>query len=137
VSEHIDLRDIMRSAGGYAPEAYVFLRDGLAHTVAMVHGEDAVNEPPAEDESRHVSGQQLCMGLRDYAIQRYGLLAKPVLTRWGITRTEDFGNIVFALVDAQLMRKTDEDTIEDFRGVFDFDEAFGFSLQDSIGTADA
>lgn len=104
----------------YPPEAFQFVRDGLAHTVQMVHGQGA----GVEDESRHVSGQQLCLGLRDYAQRRYGLLARTVLARWSIHATEDFGRIVFAMIDANLMRKRDEDTLDDFLDVYDFEEAF-------------
>ncbi len=133
MSELIDLKDIMERAGGYSPKAYEFLRDGLAHAVRSVHGEHAANTLPTDDdESRHVSGQELCLALRDYAIERYGLLARSVLAKWGIRRTDDFGRIVFAMVDAGLMRTTDEDRLEDFQGVYDFDEEFGAGLLDSI-----
>jgi uncharacterized repeat protein (TIGR04138 family) len=126
VSEQIELKTVLEDAGGYAIEAYRFLSDGLAHTVGKVHGEDAMSTAPddPEDESLHVSGQELCLGLRDYAIRRYGLLARTVLRRWNINSTDDFGRIVFALVEAGLMRKTDRDHIEDFQGVYDFDEEF-------------
>ncbi|QOI99515.1 MAG: hypothetical protein HRU70_03070 [Phycisphaeraceae bacterium] len=113
---------IREKAGPYPPQAYQFVREGLAHTVRMIHGERA--DEGGEDESRHVSGQQLCLGLKDFAVRQYGLLARGVLGRWGIRKTEDFGRIVFAMVDAGFMRKTDDDTIEDFQGVFEFDEAF-------------
>ena len=108
-------------AGPYPPHAFQFVQDGLRHTV-----ESLFDEPEIDDEefSRHVTGQQLCMGLRDYAIRQYGLLASHVLDSWSITRTQDFGNIVFALVDAGLMRKTEEDNLSDFIGVYDFDEVF-------------
>jgi uncharacterized repeat protein (TIGR04138 family) len=106
----------------FPPQAIQFIREGLAHTVKMVHGESAGSE---DDESRHVSGQQLCMGLRDYAIRKYGLLARTVLRTWNVHSTEDFGRIVFAMIEAKMMRKTDEDRPEDFHAVFDFDEAFG------------
>lgn len=133
MSQIIDLKAILDGAGGYSPRAYEFLRDGLSHAVRSVHGDDAADRPPIDDdESRHVSGQQLCLALRDYAIQRYGLMARTVLARWNIHRTDDFGKIVFAMVDAGLMRKTDEDTLDDFRGVFDFDEEFGSGLVDTI-----
>jgi len=114
---------IRAKAGPYPPAAYRFVQQGLAHTVEMIHGAEALRGP-SEDESRHVSGQQLCLGLRDYAVERYGRMARLVLGRWGIRRTEDFGRIVFAMVEAGLMRTTDDDTLEDFRGVFEFDEAF-------------
>lgn len=117
----------LRGETPYPPQAFEFVRQGLAHTVQIIHGEIASassEHGEHEDATRHVSGRQLCFGLKDYAIQRYGLLARTVLRSWSINRTEDFGRIVFAMVDAGLMRKTDEDSIEDFQGVFEFDEAF-------------
>lgn len=120
---------IRERSGGFPPEAFQFVKDGLAHTVKMIHGEAATQTiPEPGDESRHVNGQQLCLGLRDYALKRYGLLARTVLSRWSIQRTDDFGRIVFAMIDAGLMRKTADDSMEDFCGVFDFDDAFGTGL---------
>lgn len=110
---------------GFSPEAFLFVQEGLQHTIKMIHGEAGAEELFAEEDSRHVSGRQLCVGLRDMALNHYGRLAGVVLAKWGITGTEDFGRIVFALVEAGLLRKTDEDTIEDFRGVYDFRDAFG------------
>ncbi len=119
-------KNIREKAGSYSPEAFQFVRDGLAHTVKLVHGDGTAHamESQLEDESRHVSGQQLCLGLRDYALRQYGMLALTVLHRWGIHRTEDFGRIVFAMIEGGLMRKTDQDTLDDFQGVFEFDDAF-------------
>ncbi|MDX2017186.1 MAG: hypothetical protein SFY95_06030 [Planctomycetota bacterium] len=115
-----DWNTLREKAGPYPTEAYLFVRDGLAHTMKMVYG----SEEPTGDESRHVSGQQLCLGLKDYAQARYGLLARTVLDKWHIRKTDDFGKIVFAMIDAGLMRRTEDDSLEDFRGVFDFGEAF-------------
>ena len=126
--EHtIDLQQIFQDAGGYSPACFPFIRDGLAHTSKMVHGrseDESALDLGLVDESRHVDGIQLCLGLREHAIARYGLLAKPVLNKWGIYETRDFGKIIFALVDANLMRTTDDDSIEDFDDVYDFDEEF-------------
>lgn len=113
--------DAMQRSAPFPAQAYQFVREGLAHTVKTIYGDGSTEE----DESRHVTGQQLCLGLRDYAIKQYGLLAKTVLNTWGLHETGDFGRIVFSMIEAGLMRKTDEDTPEDFEGVFDFDEAFG------------
>jgi len=68
------------------------------------------------------------MGLRDYAKREYGLLARSVLARWRIHRSEDFGRIVFAMVDGGLMHKTADDTLDDFMDVFKFDDAFAERL---------
>lgn len=111
-------------AGRFPPEAFCFVQEGLRHTVERLHGEHE-DEP---EGSRHVSGQELCLGLRDFAIRQYGLLARTVLESWGIRRTEDFGRIVFAMVEAELMKKTDDDSLDDFQEVFEFDEAFSNEL---------
>jgi uncharacterized repeat protein (TIGR04138 family) len=71
-----------------------------------------------------VSGQQLCEGLRMYAIEQWGMMAGTVLRRWNLRGTVDFGRIVFALVDGGLMHKTERDKLDDFRDVYDFDRAF-------------
>ncbi len=123
----IDLKDIMNQAGGYSPACFGFIRDGLAHTVEMVHGNPAdqtMLELGLVEDSRHVCGRELCIGLRDYAIERYGMLAKSVLNKWGIHYTRDFGNIIFAMVESGLMRTTDEDNIEDFDSIYEFDDVF-------------
>lgn len=105
--------------GAYPPEAYDFVQQGLTYTVTHVHGR--LTKPRA---SRHVSGQQLCEGVREFALDQYGMLASAVLQYWNITSTLDLGRIVFALIEAGHMQKTDDDTLDDFRDVFDFRVAF-------------
>lgn len=112
--------DALRLAGPYPRQAFAFVQEGLGFTVRQIHG-DPEKVPAGQ---RHVSGRQLCAGLRDYAIKKYGLLARNVLEHWKIHKTEDFGKIVFAMVDAGLMSRTDHDTMADFEGVYSFDEAF-------------
>jgi len=111
-------------AGPYPPQAFQFVQDGLRATVDSLFGEIESFDDESDEFSRHVTGQQLCMGMREHAIRQYGLLALPVLNGWNIRRTDDFGNIVFALVDAGLMRKNDDDHLADFAGVYDFNEEF-------------
>ena len=77
-----------------------------------------------EKINRHVSGRDLCWGLRDYALQRWGLLARTVLNSWRVEDTQDFGKIVFGFIDFDLMRKRPEDAVEDFHEVYSFREAF-------------
>ncbi len=107
----------------YPAEALEFVREGLAHTVRMVHGSEPVDLDAGE--SHHVSGRQLCLGLRSLAVEKWGRLAGLVLRRWGVAGTIDFGRIVFDMVQAGVLRTSPEDTLEDFRDVFAFDEAFG------------
>ena len=119
------------SESNYPLEAYLFLQRGLDFTVRRIHGEPDPQEESrskAPARSRHVTGQDLCIGLRDFAIQEYGLLARTVLKHWRIHCCLDFGRMVFALVEADLLQKTDEDRLEDFADVFDFAEAFTAEL---------
>jgi uncharacterized repeat protein (TIGR04138 family) len=109
------VQQVVEDLGLYPPEAYAFIQQGLSFTVQRLHGK--VKDPKA---SRHVSGPDLCEGLRELALTQWGRLARTVLRRWNVTSTLDFGRIVFAMVDAGLMQKTDDDSLEDFRNVFDF-----------------
>ncbi|MEN0110611.1 MAG: Minf_1886 family protein [Planctomycetota bacterium] len=81
-------------------------------------------EEADDDADRHVSGQELCRAIQQYAIDQYGMLARHVLAEWGVHRTGDFGEIVFNLIEIGQMRKTDRDRREDFDDVYDFGEAF-------------
>jgi len=113
------LAQLAEAVGGYPAEAYEFVQRGLSYTVQKIHG--AQSDP---DASRHVSGPQLCNGLRDLALSQWGMMARLVLRRWGVTSTYDFGRLVFALIEHGQMQKTDDDSLEDFRNVFDFKSAF-------------
>ena len=75
-------------------------------------------------ERRHISGRELAEGVRDVALERFGVIARAVLEHWGIRRTEDVGEVVFALVEGGVLVKQDEDRLEDFRDVYDFEDAF-------------
>lgn len=114
------LEQVVEECGRYPFEAFDFVRAGLNFTVQKLHG-SAADIPDAQC---HVSGQELCEGLRQYALLRYGLMAKAVLNHWHINRTSDFGHIVWAMVEARLMQKTEEDDIHDFDDVYDFRTAF-------------
>jgi uncharacterized repeat protein (TIGR04138 family) len=123
-------------------KAYDFVRLGLDHTVKELRKKDAGRA----EKSRHVSGPELLEGLRVYALDQYGPLAKTVLNAWGIRRCRDFGDIVFNLIEYNVFSKTDNDRREDFSDVYDFDDAFvkpfqparrprGTSAAEAFGTA--
>ena len=128
--QEVDWQRILAS-GPYPIEAYAFVREGLGYAVQQVH-----NEPEAlVEDDRHISGQELCIGLRDVAIEKYGLLAPVVLEHWHVCRTNDFGRIVYAMIDAGLMTKTPRDSLDDFRAVYDFGEAFSReALRSQLGS---
>lgn len=124
----VDWDAVRLRARQFPQEAYQFVREGLAHTVKAVHGKLPEGPIDPSDDSRHVCGQQLCVGLRDLAVLKYGLLARTVLAHWGIRSTADFGTLVYALIDRGELRSSPRDSIEDFKNVYDFAEAFPTSL---------
>ncbi len=122
------LQQVVEELATYPLDAFRFVEEGLSFTVNEVRtkrAEEKQNETEGvEPTTKHISGQQLCHGLRQYALLQWGLMSRAVLQRWNITCTFDFGRIVFALIDARRMQKTEQDTIEDFRDVYDFKTAF-------------
>jgi len=75
-------------------------------------------------EPRHITGRELADGVRGLALRQFGPMARTVLEHWGIHATEDMGRVVFAMVEHGILVKQDEDRLEDFRDLFDFEEAF-------------
>jgi uncharacterized repeat protein (TIGR04138 family) len=100
----------------YELGAYLFIYEAIAYTQRAL-GRDNPNMAPPQ---RHVSGQELLGGIRDYATELFGPLAPVVFRRWGIERAQDFGDIVFNLVEHDLLGKTEDDSREDFAEGFDF-----------------
>ena len=119
------LRKISAEDGRYTPEAFQFVFESLEPAVRLA-GRDGLDA-----KERHVSGQELLAGMRSHAMAVFGPLAGHVWRSWGVTRTLDWGEIVFVLVNAGLLNRQETDSIEDFRDGFDFDEAFveGYELK--------
>lgn len=121
------IHDLLERDRRYRFEAYEFVLDGLQYAQSKVlaaAGSDDSEEDDPSDEGHHVTGQQLCEAILEYALGLYGMTAKCVLQHWGIRTTRDIGEIVFNMIEIEKMRKTERDRIEDFDDVFDFDEAF-------------
>lgn len=110
--------EICRKDSQYDAEVYSFVREGLDHTLKSLKRNGQNNG------NRHVSGTELLNGLRDYALKEYGPMSKMVLNVWGVNSCEDFGRIVFNLVNSGVLGKTDADSPNDFKNGFNFDDAF-------------
>ena len=119
--QRIDFDDVIRrlvvNDPRYQAPAYYFLREALEHA----------RKPEPETRKtlrRHLTGREVLEGVRRLALEQYGPMARTVLAEWGIHRCEDIGELVFNMVDGNLLSKTDEDSRDDFKGVYDFHEAF-------------
>lgn len=128
------LAEVVQRDPRYAYEAYEFIFHALHYTQKKLGklppDEGAKMEQEGTMPEYHVSGQQLMEGVRDLALEEFGLMARTVFKMWGVNRTDDFGAIVFNLIEAGLMSKTDKDNLDDFKNVYDMDEALtkGFRI---------
>ena len=113
-----ELEKIVAKDRRYTREAYLFVREALDHTQKLI------GKPAKDDAPRHVSGQQLLNGIREYGLQQYGPMTMAVLNEWGLRCCEDFGEIVFNMVENSLLAKTEQDSRDDFKGGYSFEEAF-------------
>ena len=101
----------------YHREAYFFVREALDHTQKTI-GKDP------RGRTRHVTGQELLAGIREFALQQFGPMTKTVLEEWGIHVCQDFGEIVFNMIEVGWLAKTERDSRADFLHGYDFDDAF-------------
>ncbi len=106
------IEKIVKQYPRYKAEAYAFVMIVI----------DDIQE--SMDVRRHISGEVLLAGLKEYASSKYGPMAKEVLNSWGVFTTEDIGNIVFMMVKFGILDKTEEDSIEDFKEAFNFTTVF-------------
>src|SRR5687767_7172254 len=117
---------ILERDGRYHREAYLFLRDALEDTQRRLRGAGAGSgaERGTGNGIRHVSGQELLEGIRVYGLEVYGPMALWVFNEWGIRGCEDFGDLVFNLIEGGLFAKTEKDNRDDFRSGYVFEEVF-------------
>jgi uncharacterized repeat protein (TIGR04138 family) len=105
----------------YHPQAYRFVSAALPYAQKILNRSFTANR---DDESAHITGPELLEGIRYFALENFGLMTLCVFHRWGIHGTDDFGRIVFELIDRGELRKTDRDQLSDFYSVYDFEDAF-------------
>jgi uncharacterized repeat protein (TIGR04138 family) len=115
------LESVLEKDPRYHRDAYLFVRDALDFTKTTFADR---RKSPESTEQLHVTGQELLSGIRTFALAQYGPMAMTVLEEWGLTRCEDFGEIVFNMVEGGLLSKTDSDSRDDFHGGYSFEEAF-------------
>ena len=101
----------------FARDAYHFTREALDFTQKLISREN-------RGTVRHVTGQELLDGIRQFALQQYGPMTMTVLEEWNVKNSRDFGDIVFNMVESGLLAKTDKDTRDDFQNGYDFADAF-------------
>lgn len=102
----------------FHPNAYQFVSAALRYTQQQL-GRNAARG--ADDEDAHISGRELVYGISDLAQEKFGLLTLTVFRHWGVQCTDDFGRIVFELIERGEMKKTERDQLCDFFDVYDFE----------------
>jgi uncharacterized repeat protein (TIGR04138 family) len=115
-----NIKDIAGNDPRYSVEAYIFVLEALNYTRRELRLRG------------HVTGVQLLEGIRKLALQRYGVMTKMVFEHWGVRNTLDFGNIVINMVNEKVLSKTSQDSIDDFKDVYDFEDVFVKKYQPNI-----
>jgi uncharacterized repeat protein (TIGR04138 family) len=110
------LNEIAQRYPRFHRDAFTFIREGIELT------QKKLRKNPRK--SRHITGPELLEGLREAALSQYGPMALTVLNEWGIHKCEDFGEVVFIMVEHGLLSKSTEDSPTDFSNGYSFDEAF-------------
>jgi len=111
------LSQILAKDPRFLRDAYYFVREALDHTQKSIVKEN-------KGQMRHVSGQELLGGIREFALTQFGPMTITVLEEWGVRNCRDFGDIVFNMVETGWLAKTEKDTRDDFQDGYDFVEAF-------------
>ena len=111
------VKEIHQKDDRYAKGAYFFIREALDHTLKSLDKNSRKNKG-------HVSGEELLEGIRSFALDRFGPMTLTLMNHWNIRQCRDFGNIVFNLVEFGILGRTDNDSLEDFEGGYNFQEAF-------------
>lgn len=126
----ISIQKLLQDDPRFKVEAYQFVRDALAyaHEVMKMSGASDPDEGEGTEE-RHLTGQQLCEAIRQFALEQYGYMAKTVLNSWGIHSTGDIGDIVYNLIGIGAMKKSANDHREDFDDVYRFENVFELQFQ--------
>jgi uncharacterized repeat protein (TIGR04138 family) len=110
------IRKIVAADDRYEFESYLFVQEAIQYTQKSLGRH--------KQEQKHVGGKELLNGIRDYALATFGPMTPTVLSEWGIHSCEDFGEIVFNLIQHKQATQSQSDSREDFKGGYDFDEAF-------------
>ncbi|MBM3972520.1 MAG: hypothetical protein FJ301_00240 [Planctomycetes bacterium] len=120
------IQKVRRRDRRYSRHAYYFVLDALDWTMAELGREEK------SGEDRHVGGRELLIGIKEYASLQFGPMAALVFDRWGIHKSSDFGEIVFNLIDAELLSRRSTDSRLDFVDGADFRETFAQKHRESL-----
>ena len=122
------LLELTRDDPRYSYEAYEFVCEAVTYTQDRLGRLPCEDDPP--DADYHVSGAELVRGTCELACEEFGLMAGVVFRQWGITCSDDVGELVFRLINSGMLSQSEEDDPADFRGLFDLSQALadGFVL---------
>jgi uncharacterized repeat protein (TIGR04138 family) len=112
------IQDVRKRDRRFSRFAYYFLLDALDWTMSRL-GRDQLT-----GEERHIGGRELLQGIKEFGAEQFGPMAAMVFEHWGVQRTDDFGEIVFNLIDAELLSRRPTDSRLDFADGFDFQSTF-------------
>ena len=122
------IQDVIREDPRYPFEAYEFVCEAVTFTQERLGRVPDEEDDPEADY--HVTGEELLRGACELAVEEFGMMAPVVFRQWGVRATDDVGNLVFNLIRAERLSRSDRDDPDDFHDLFDLDKALteGFEL---------
>lgn len=111
------VKRIMYKDRRYHFDSYAFVNDAVIYTVKKFESQRSTGE------SKHVSGEELIVGVLEYATKMFGPLAYEVFCEWNIKDGISIGNVVFNMLEFGLLSKTEEDSIDDFNITTNFEKS--------------
>ncbi len=125
------INSIARRDGRYDPAAFLFVNEAVQSAVKWLKSGEMKPRDIAPSRGDggsdfHISGYELLEALRRLARERWGCLARTVLGRWGVAKTEDVGEIVYLMIGDEKLewKRRESDTKAEFANVYDFRDAF-------------
>ncbi|MDA7650054.1 hypothetical protein N8599_00990 [Verrucomicrobiales bacterium] len=114
---HDAVEQVITNDSRYSGDSYYFLQEVLLKAVEIQRKETS-------GENKHVTGGDLLEVFRDRALNQFGPMTMMVLQEWGLSKSEDVGNMVFNLIESGAFGKSEHDKREDFMNGYKFHDVF-------------
>ena len=114
---HDAVEQVITNDSRYSGDSYYYLQEVLLKAVEIQRKETS-------GENKHVTGGALLEVFRDRALNQFGPMPMMVLQEWGLSKSEDVGNMVFNLIESGAFGKSEHDKREDFMNGYKFHDVF-------------
>ena len=102
----------------YNADAYEFVGEAVNYTALKL------KKDRANVQARHVTCLELLYGVSEYARKQFGPMAGDLFENWGLISSQAIGNVVFNMINEQLLSASENDSVDQFDGGPSFYDLF-------------